>query len=85
MPQPVLAAPSRSTQPSVFVWVFPQGFFLDVKCQRQPPNELFKVRNALGRLAGVFIRGGKQRGFRIFNKLLLPLRELIFAEVVSTT
>ena len=38
-------------------------FFLDVKCQRQPPNELFKLRNALGRLVGVFIRRGRDATF----------------------
>ena len=58
---------------------------MDVNRQRQPPNELFKVRNPFGRLAGVFIRGGKERGFRIFKQLLLPLGELVLAEVVLTT
>ena len=36
---------------------------MDVKCQRQPPNELFKLRNALGRLVGVFIRRGRDATF----------------------
>ena len=58
--------------------------FLDVKCHGQPPHELLEVCNPLRRLAGVFIRRGKQRG-HIFNDLLLPLRELIFTEIVSTT
>ena len=53
-----------------------QGFLFDVHCHAQPANELLQLRNPLGYLAGVFICGGKQRGFRIFNELVLPLGEL---------
>ena len=59
--------------------------FFDVKGHGQPPNKLLKVCDPLGFcLVGVFIRRGKQRTY-IFNDLLLPLGDLVFAEVVSPT
>ena len=42
------------------------------------------MRNTLRLLAGLLIRGGKHR-HRIFNKLLLPLGDLVLAEVMAPT
>ena len=43
-----------------------RGFFLNFQRQRQSANKLLKLSDPLGRLAGLLIRGGKQR-CHIFN------------------
>ena len=58
---------------------------MDVQRHGQLLNEWLKVSDLLGfRLAGFLILGGKYSG-SIFKKLLFPLRDLIFAEVMSAT
>ena len=77
MPQSFLAAPSESTQVSVFAWVFPQGFFLDVKCQRQPPNELLKFGDPLRRGIRLFISGFKEGGFPHFQEAVASILKVV--------
>ena len=64
---------------------FLQVSFFDIQCQLQPPDKLLKVGNPLRCLTGLFTPRGNPHKCSIFNQLVLPLRSLVFAEVVVLT